>query len=500
MGMRSAHVKHGRPVQLGDRSLAARNSHPRSLSSGDAAGLLALQRTIGNQAVLRLLARRPTAPASAVPIQRFPQDILEVPFQGWAAETANVHASAGGAEGGVFFLAGNTPPVTSVVVKPFYADKPPASAQFAEAVASELGVGVGGSRIVPRGGEFSMIHDLVKPAEAAKRKTLVAQVGEDQANDLFGWIEIDHADGQPNAIAFKIMAAIAGSTLEEMSKVKRGATVVPAEVNRLVSVLNDSKIGNQLGRMLVADALVGNIDRLGGGKRNVGNIMVTTATNLPMIIDTFATLPAVAATVDATALRTGNPAAERLLQEVATPATVDRLVTDLLGSFQTGLTQATKNPTDFDAAGTFSSTIRAAEIRNAVLEGVQQAIREAYVGIVKGETWMQGRLEAAAIRKYGPAAGGEASFERLQANAAYVHAFASAIGGGQAPPQAESVARAAWLRTIQNARPGAAPQPQPQPRQQPQPQPQPQLLLPDVLASISEFQALDVLGQLGYVT
>ena len=125
---------------------------------------MALQRQIGNQAVLRLLARatRTTGPPR-MPLQRYPANILTTPFGRWVEETRSAEPSAHGVSGGVYILEGE-PPVTRVVAKPLYPGAGAEQAQFGDAVAASLGVSTAESRIVPKNdAEFGKIHETVAP-------------------------------------------------------------------------------------------------------------------------------------------------------------------------------------------------------------------------------------------------------------------------------------------------------------------------------------------------
>src|SRR5262249_41343427 len=61
-------------------------------------------------------------------------------------------------------------------------------------------------------------------------------------------------------------------------------------------------------------------------------------------------------------------------------------------------------------------------------------------------------LEAQALTQYGVDVKDAPSYERLQANVAYVHSYAAAIRTGKQPDQAKREARDMWVRAIRSAR------------------------------------------------
>ncbi len=136
------------------------------------------------------------------------------------------------------------------------------------------------------------------------------------------------------------------------------------------------------------------VDRLGGGQQNIGNVMIASGTDPPTAIDMFASLPAVAVAA-ATSL-----AAEKNLEEVGSPALIEAVVNRLLDWFRTTLNDSPKDPTDFDALTHFNAGIQMATIRAGMRAGVAEAIERAYIGLLTvGRVRLE--LEQQAATRYG---------------------------------------------------------------------------------------------------
>jgi hypothetical protein len=414
---------------------------------------MALQRQIGNQAVLRLLARTTRTPAPPhIPLQRYPANILSTPFGRWLEETRSAEPSAHGVSGGVYILAGE-PPVTRVVVKPLYADAGPKQAQFGDAVAASLGVSTAESRIVPKNdAEFGKIHLTVRDAEQ-RRKIAYINTDPSASDSVRLTLEYDFEQNDaidPNSTAFKVMAAIPGPSFRELSEGRQSGAkqvVTSDHIARLVALLQTPTTGRQLGEMMVADALMGNVDRLNRDKQNLGNIMVGTEMGVLVAIDTFAKLEPVALP-DANAIEQ-----EFYLEEIAAPGQVENVVTALVKSIQDNLKDAS-HAADFDPAVAFTSALAQGllnALKSHVREGVADSIERAYFNLLLVGP-VRRRLEAQALTQYGVDVQDAPSYERLQANVAYVHRYAAAIRKGQHPDQAKQAARDMWVQAILSAR------------------------------------------------
>jgi hypothetical protein len=199
--------------------------------------------------------------------------------------------------------------------------------------------------------------------------------------------------------------------------------------------------------MMVADALMGNWDRLNRDKRNLGNIMVGTEMGVLVAIDTFARLGPVALP-DATGIEQ-----EGYLEDLAAPGQVENVVTELVRSIEDNLREASQ-AADFDPAVAFTTALAqglVTALKNHVREGVAEAIERAYFNLLLVGP-VRARLEAQALTQYGVDVQNAPSYERLQANVAYVHCYAAAIRNGKHPDQAKREARDMWVQAIRSAR------------------------------------------------
>lgn len=226
--------------------------------------------------------------AGAASVQRFPASALAdppVPRVDWKADTESVAKSGEGKSGGVFFLKtkGKTDPVQTIVIKPNYgvnannADEHASQLIFGDRVVSSLfGLGAPASRIVPKGSpEFAAIVDLIKPKDSAPT----------DPQDLKFWHPVTEAG------AMIVMGAVPNAA--SLSSLAESAMDDPKAEQRLHSTVFDPAFLFDLGKLMVADLLMGNDDRMVAGAMNVGNIMVSSSKdgNKLYAIDSRAVLP-----------------------------------------------------------------------------------------------------------------------------------------------------------------------------------------------------------------
>lgn len=239
--------------------------------------MLHLQRVMGNQAVVRLLAANGQAasPTVQTSIQRYPADVLDVPLKKkkWKSYTAAVERSAEGVSGGVNFYRSKPKkgPVETVVVKPehrtFGADLNRGTGQLAETKLREAGFAVPKSRRVdasqPEGQEIvSVMEKFGVP--------FMYQHGEQSYDD------IGH---------LQLMDVAAGESLAKYLKkgVDPGQEV--EKVDRAMELLTNSNFKGQLAKLIATDIVLGNDDRISHYVQNFGNLMISGTNIVPIDSD-----------------------------------------------------------------------------------------------------------------------------------------------------------------------------------------------------------------------
>ncbi len=241
--------------------------------------MLALQRSYGNRAVSPLLNQARGKGA----IQRFSDnDTQPGAMVDWDTETNNITKSQAGAVSGVFFFhdsGGKT-----LVVKPEYSGgaRPTTAGQtqFADKFLQEFGFNVPQSRIIePGGGEFEQIVNLIPQKLTFSEKTR-SEIGD---IDTF-MSQLQAKLG--GAKYFKLMQPARGESLDE---IVTNANTVQA-VTRVIQTLSKPAILRQIGRLIVADAILGNNDRLGVETTHKGTAFVANLGNLMISGDEISTI------------------------------------------------------------------------------------------------------------------------------------------------------------------------------------------------------------------
>lgn len=227
-----AHHRPDSSERTGDRSsppvAASRDAAPQGATSA----LLALQRAAGGAAVSRALARSATPPVQRLSYTDEPR--------AWRGQP--VTRSGEGAQG-VFFVG---PKGDQVVVKPMYST---GGAQHADMFLAEMGISTPRSlRYAKNGLSGRAIHNLLLSNAAAGRTPEEIPAQLEQAN------------------AFLVMDHVPGASLQQLGE------------EETVRYLSDRSALQQTGRMMVADAFLGNEDRVSGPAVNLGNFFYQAAT------------------------------------------------------------------------------------------------------------------------------------------------------------------------------------------------------------------------------
>jgi hypothetical protein len=231
------------------------------------------------------------------------------------------------------------------------------------------------SRVVPESSpEFRMVAEILKPAEAWKKRSLVPPKREGDEQDPFGTqrqlAQSFEMTSTAAAKAFKIMEAVQGESLSALSeghKTDDGERAVSvADVDRLAAVVLQN--GEKIGALVVADAIIGNTDRIGKGRANIGNIMVHEGTGKFIAIDTGSSLPQI---------EISDPSDmewEKSLEAVVAPGGLDGIIMTFLSVIEGTLRHTRPDPTTFDPVARFKAKLDLAAPQSAVRVGVSTAI------------------------------------------------------------------------------------------------------------------------------
>ena len=239
--------------------------------------MLHLQRVMGNQAVMRLLASngQTASPSDQTAIQRYPADVLETPLKKkkWKSYTASVERSAEGVSGGVNFYRSKPRkgPVETVVVTPehrtYGADLDSGSGQFAESKLQEAGFAVPKSRRVDaRQPEGQEIVDVMEKFGVP----FMYQHGEQSYDD------IGH---------LQLMDVAAGESLAKYLKKGVDPGQEGEKVDRAMELLTNSNFKGQLAKLIATDIVLGNDDRISHYVMNFGNLMISGTNIVPIDSD-----------------------------------------------------------------------------------------------------------------------------------------------------------------------------------------------------------------------
>jgi hypothetical protein len=451
--------RHDMVAATPDRALARPNTSGALLPGALGREQVAwLQRTIGNQALGRWLAAsdRPRLPA----VQRYPDTILSTPFTAWRAATRRARGSEGGVSGGVYFLDGaDTDPVTQVVVKPIFPNQQGApgtehgemeATQLGDTLIAGLGIDVGRSRVMPKSSpEFDEIFASISAAEAEKKRDYIEHGGPAKDRDDRAVIA-EFTDIATLAIGFKVMESVRGPSLKSLTEGSRPPdrptkVVTGVDVSRLTRILNDPAFGRDLGALMVADALLGNRDRLNENANNLGNILVREGTTRLVAIDTSAELyRVVRSQTDVWKWRS-------LLEGVGDPAKIEAVIAKLVAAIRDEIGQAPQEPVNLNGAALFLASLNLRGLVQSVHRGVKDAIQRAYIDLLLSGV-LRTTLETEANRQYGTVRSEKTSYERLMANAAYLHAYAAGVAAALTPGEAGEMAQTFWSTTVEWAR------------------------------------------------
>ncbi len=236
--------------------------------------MLHLQRVMGNQAVMRLLASNGQAslPSDQTSIQRYPATVLDQPLKKkkWKSYTASVGKSAEGVSGGVTFYRSKPRkgPVETVVVKPehrtYGADLNSGTGQFAETKLREAGFAVPKSRRV----------DASQP-EGQEIVNVMQEFGVP--------FTYQHAEESYDEIGhLQLMDEAAGESLAKYLKKGVDPGQESGKVDKTMELLTSSNFKGQLAKLIATDILLGNADRINHYVMNFGNLMITGTNIVPI--------------------------------------------------------------------------------------------------------------------------------------------------------------------------------------------------------------------------
>lgn len=264
---------------------------------------------------------KPISPSQNTTIvQRFPAKVLKKPYSSWDAAIGNdIKSSGEGAKGGVYFLKSQMehPEIQGVVIKPLNGEEGADQSQFGDAFLEAMGINVPTSRIIQKSNsEFAAIANAGVKAKYNEKA---------EENDF-----------DEDVVAFKLMGQAPGPSLSSISK----NMVTQEDVDRLKGLINRQTL-NKVAKMVVADAAIGNDDRLAlqaaAPQVNLGNIIAGADGNL-WAIDTASFLKSLENydTPMAKSIRVN----EIQLVKLADTANIDLL----LDSFLDAIVESAKNP------------------------------------------------------------------------------------------------------------------------------------------------------------
>jgi hypothetical protein len=263
--MPAGRVRRTQQVRKGDGATTRRAPE----RDGPTNMLLQLQQQVGNRATNNVVGQvqRRVSPTDRK-IRRFPATVLAQPAVpiNWVEETAKVKKSGEGASGGVFFLTSKseTEP-RMVVVKPNYGVNANASVEEAgqmvfgdRAISGLFGVGAPTSRIVRRGApEFEQLVQLCKTED----------VEPTDPEDKQFWHPVTDAK------AMIVMGAVPNAT--SLTSLANEAWDSPEASQRLSDAVFSKSFLHDMGKLFIADLMIGNDDRIHATAMNVGNMMVS---------------------------------------------------------------------------------------------------------------------------------------------------------------------------------------------------------------------------------
>ncbi len=225
-------------------------------------------------------------------IHRFPNGALTAPVP-WKTLTSTVVRPSEGKSGGVYILNSKDADgdLKKVVAKPVFSGKngigemetPEAVVAGDKMLRSFFGMNTPQSRIAKKGTpEYADLLSLCLPHAPAKDTRGAEERGLDEAGPDKG---LDEAD------AFVVMGAVEGKSIASMAA-KAGDDTDSFDM--LQRTLFNQNILEQMGRLAIADMMLGNKDRITAGAMNLGNMMVSAANGKLDLwaIDTLVGLPA----------------------------------------------------------------------------------------------------------------------------------------------------------------------------------------------------------------
>jgi hypothetical protein len=313
--------------------------------------------------------------------------------------------------------------------------------QLGDSILASLDVPTGKSRIVTKGtAEFAEILAALRDVAAEKRAKYIVLDNDPTEDPVMRRIRaeiFDTAYDPANAHAFKVMESVAGDSMAEVSELKarpgeKDKSVTVDDVVRVSELLLNEQTWTSLGSMMVADALMGNVDRVSATKMNIGNILISKADGKLVAIDTATTLDPVAGAP------TDRKHLTQMLETIGDPAKLHGVARKLVEAIVWDIQRAPVQ--DPQATKMLAGLTGFMDYFTRVLtEGVNDALKRAYeTFLLTGAPRRQ--VESQASTRYGQTPNQNVSYERLTSNTAYAFAYASATKSGVGEANARRIA------------------------------------------------------------
>ena len=380
-----------------------------------------------------------TVQQGAATVRRFPANIFTNPYANWEIDNPAVSSPGEGAKGGVYFLRTVAGPVNSVAVKPLI-DESPAQSQFGDQfLQTGFDINTPNSRIVRQGtNEFQSLLNVVKPhadnkQPPEKTEEAMRQLQQQDMNAFMEWMNarMSYVPIEETK-AFKVMEKVNASSLSSII----GGAGDQQGVDRLLVLLRNNGLLQQIGTLAVADAMMGNDDRLSisGVKNmtNLGNYMISDNGDL-FAIDTATNLKKVTDPQAIQRLKTDISVGMQL-SILGEPDGAQRLADLFLGAIQQ---EVTKLPADqnFNPLTYYGNQVagEVGNVRTQIGTGIQSGltkIKNILMGATALDEQKRDQLQSDSQNTYGVEGRHLASFESLVANLSYLESYTTARQGG----------------------------------------------------------------------
>lgn len=398
-----------------------------------------------------------TVQQGAATVQRFPADIFTTPYAGWVMDNPAVSSPGEGAKGGVYFLRTGAGPVNSVAVKPLV-DESPAQSQFGDQIIQTgFDIDTPNSRIVQKGTEeFQALFNIVKPhadnkKPPEKKDEEVRKLKEEDPNAYLEWFSarMGYVPIEETK-AFKVMEKVDASSLSSIIKDSGDQQ----GVDKLLTVLRNNALLQKVGILAVADAVMGNDDRLSisGVKNmvNLGNYMISDNGNL-FAIDTATHLRKMT-DPKAIQLLKKNTAIGMELNILGEPNGALRLANLFLDTIQNEVSKLPAGP-NFSPSNYYNNQVagEVANVRVQIGAGIQSGltkIKNILLGATQQDQQKQEQLRRGSEQTYGVEGRHDASFDTLAARVSYLESYTAERQGGKNATDAEKTGTASYSDSL----------------------------------------------------